>query len=156
MTSISKYRPAMLAGALAFFAAASLSAQEKQPDTADPLLGETLYQESCASCHGVNLEGQENWQSTQADGTLPAPPHDESGHTWHHGDDLLFNYAKLGGQAALEQMGVAGFNSGMPAFGEQLTDEEIWNILAYIKSTWRPRILEVQSARTEAEQLKGN
>ena len=41
------------------------------------------YQEYCASCHGVNLEGQANWRSRNQDGTLPAPPHDETGHTWH-------------------------------------------------------------------------
>jgi len=42
------------------------------------------YQELCASCHGVNLEGQPNWREYKADGSLPAPPHDEAGHTWHH------------------------------------------------------------------------
>lgn len=127
-----------------------------QPDTADPALGAELYQQSCAVCHGTNLQGQENWQSPGEDGLLPPPPHDESGHTWHHGDDLLFNYTKLGGQAALERSGITGFNSGMPPFEDLLSDEEIWNILAYIKSTWRPRIQEIQQSRTDGEQQQGN
>ncbi|MBL4613923.1 MAG: c-type cytochrome [Magnetovibrio sp.] len=95
-------------------------------------LGQTLYGANCASCHGKDLRGQPNWREPQEDGTLPAPPHDESGHTWHHDDQLLFNYTKQGGA------GVAppGFKSAMPGFGECLSDEEIWSVLSYIKSRW--------------------
>ena len=94
------------------------------------------YQEYCASCHGVNLEGQANWRSRNEDGTLPAPPHDETGHTWHHETEMLFEYTKLGGQVTLEAVGVKNFTSGMPAFGDVLTDEQIWEVLSYIRSTW--------------------
>ena len=34
-------------------------------------------------------------------------------------------YTRLGGATALEVRGGTGFNSGMPAFGETLTDDEI-------------------------------
>ena len=78
---------------------------------------------------------------------LPAPPHDQTGHTWHHDNQLLFEYTKLGGKAALSARGVTGFASGMPGFGETLTDEEIWDILAYIRSTWPERIQDIQAAR---------
>ncbi|RMH47672.1 MAG: hypothetical protein D6686_12315 [Alphaproteobacteria bacterium] len=54
--------------------------------------GRQLYAEFCASCHGANLEGQPDWQSPGPDGRLPAPPHDETGHSWHHGDALLIDY----------------------------------------------------------------
>ena len=94
--------------------------------------GEQLYAIHCASCHGDNLQGQPDWRVTNADGTLPAPPHDDSGHTWHHPDTLLFNYTKQGGQA----LAPADFKSGMPAFKEQLTDSEIWAVLSFIKSKW--------------------
>ena len=94
--------------------------------------GQPLYAEHCASCHGANLEGQADWRVTQADGTLPAPPHDDSGHTWHHPDALLFNYTKQGGQA----LAPAGFKSAMPAFQDTLTDSEIWATLSFIKSRW--------------------
>ena len=58
-------------------------------------LGQQIYAEQCAACHGDNLEGQANWQSRHEDGRLPAPPHDETGHTWHHADELLFGLAKF-------------------------------------------------------------
>lgn len=116
-----------------------------------PAQGAVLYAEFCASCHGADLQGELDWRSPKEDGTLPAPPHDETGHTWHHGDGLLFRYTKLGGQAALEATGVSGFTSGMPGFSDQLTDGEIRDILAFIKSTWPERIQEIQRQRTEGE-----
>ena len=112
--------------------------------------GETLYATNCAVCHGANLEGQEGWRTPGEDGRLLAPPHDESGHTWHHGDKLLFDYTKLGGKALMAQQGVE-FDSGMPGFGDQLTDAEIRNVLAYIKSTWPERVQAVQAERSAAE-----
>ena len=94
--------------------------------------GQTLYGAHCASCHGANLEGQPEWRSPQADGTLPAPPHNDDGHTWHHPDALLFDYTKRGGQALAPE----GFKSAMPPFAATLSDSEIWAILSFIKSRW--------------------
>lgn len=142
------------AGALFFGLGDAQAAPPVQPKTVDLAAGERLYSENCAACHGENLEGQANWQSAGSDGVLPAPPHNERGHTWHHGDALLFTYTKLGGEATLAEQGME-FKSGMPGFGETLTDQEIWDILAYIKSTWPDRVQEVQAVRTEAEQLRG-
>ena len=105
------------------------------------------YQEYCASCHGVNLEGQANWRSRNQDGTLPAPPHDETGHTWHHETEMLFEYTKLGGQVTLEEVGVKNFTSGMPAFGDVLTDEQIWEVLSFIRSTWPQHIQDAHATR---------
>lgn len=127
----------------------------RQPASADIVEGETLYATSCASCHGANLGGQSDWRSPGADGKLRAPPHDKDGHTWHHGDALLFNYTKIGGKAALAEQGM-DFDSGMPGFSDSLTDAEIWNILGYIKSTWPERMRETQASRTESEQMQGN
>lgn len=115
--------------------------------------GQALYVEFCASCHGANLEGQPDWQSPGADGRLPAPPHDETGHTWHHGDGLLFEYTKLGGREALALRDV-DFDSGMPGFGDRLSDRQIVAILNFIKSTWSERTRAMQAARTEAEQAE--
>ncbi|NNE89302.1 MAG: cytochrome c [Silicimonas sp.] len=109
--------------------------------------GIALYAEHCASCHGANLEGQPDWQSADENGILPAPPHNERGHTWHHDNGLLFLYTKLGGKEALAERGIADFNSGMPGFGETLTDDEIWNVLAFIRSTWPERVQEIQAVR---------
>lgn len=113
----------------------------------DLQIGKTVYATQCAACHGATLEGQPNWRSPDENGVLPAPPHDETGHTWHHDTGLLFEYTKLGGAKALASRGVAGFNSGMPGFAEALTDDDIWNVLAYIRSTWPKRIQEIQTGR---------
>lgn len=113
--------------------------------------GRTLYDKNCASCHGKNLEGEANWKEPNADGTLKAPPHDVTGHTWHHPDSLLFHYTKFGGADTLAKMGVKDVKSGMPAFGEQLTDAEIWGIFDYIKTYWPEKPAQHQRQISEKE-----
>lgn len=116
-----------------------LSGLGRQPQwgQADPrntrqvALGERVYRDHCAACHGTDLEGQPQWQTPRPDGRLPAPPHDESGHTWHHADEVLFRITKDGVSAL-----VPGYESDMPAYAAVLTDEEIWSVLAFIKSRW--------------------
>ncbi len=95
--------------------------------------GRSLYAEHCASCHGVSLEGQPGWQVRRPDGKLPAPPHDESGHTWHHPDAVLFALTKYGPARVI---GDPAYQSDMPGYDETLTDEQIIAVLSYIKSTW--------------------
>lgn len=117
------------------------------PIAADPgdaplvALGRKVYGTQCASCHGANLEGEKNWRQRLADGGLRAPPHDDTGHTWHHPDRLLFHITKFGGQSIAPQ----GFKSNMPKFGDKLTDREIAAVLAYIKSTWSKRVRDIQA-----------
>lgn len=120
-------------------------------DHTDPQLvaqGREIYQQYCASCHGAELEGQPNWQSRRPSGALPAPPHDESGHTWHHPDRLLFNITKFG----MKPFAPEGWVSDMPAFEGVLSDEQIWAVLAYIKSRWPERMREYQQQRNVAAQ----
>ena len=105
-------------------------------------LGATLYDYHCAACHGANLEGEPNWRERDADGYLPAPPHDVSGHTWHHPDQQLFEITKYGTEAMVG----GNYRSNMGGFGEVLTDDEILAVLAYIKSTWPPRVIERHDA----------
>ena len=136
----------MVAVAVLLFVPMDSSAGHELDDR-DITVGRTLYQQNCASCHGVKLEGQPDWRAPNADGVLPAPPHDEAGHTWHHDNQLLFNYTKLGGEGALAERGITNFKSGMPGFGDVISDDEIWNILAFIRSTWPKRIQEIQSVR---------
>jgi mono/diheme cytochrome c family protein len=97
--------------------------------------GQALYSARCASCHGKNLEGQPNWQTPLPNGRMPAPPHDKTGHTWHHADKALAGVTKLG----LKPFAGDNYESDMPAFGTILNDDEIEAILAYIKSTWPER-----------------
>ena len=107
-------------------------------------LGERVYAQHCASCHGARLEGQPNWRSRLPNGRLPAPPHDETGHTWHHADALLFAITK---QGIVPPYAPAGYESDMPAFGRTLSDDEIWAVLAFIKSRWTAP--EVREARAQ-------
>lgn len=107
--------------------------------------GEPIYAEFCASCHGADLEGQPNWRTPLPSGGLPAPPHDETGHTWHHADRQLFALTKFGGQSSAP----AGFQSNMPAFADRLTDREIFAVLAYIRSRWPSAIQDRQRRLSE-------
>ncbi len=120
----------------------------------DLVQGRVLYAENCAACHGAQLQGQPDWRTPGADGLLPAPPHDATGHTWHHSDRVLFSYTKLGGKAFLAQQG-AVFDSGMPGFGDMLTDRQIADILGYIRSTWPEDIRQAQAERSKADPQDG-
>lgn len=108
--------------------------------------GKTLYMQHCASCHGANLEGQPNWRIRMANGRLPAPPHDETGHTWHHPDKVLFGIVKFG---VVPPYAPDNYQSDMPAFRDKLSDEQINAILNYIKGTWPKEIQDQQREITE-------
>lgn len=110
-------------------------------------LGRTVYGQQCASCHGVKLEGQPDWRIRKADGKLPAPPHDETGHTWHHADGQLFRLTKDGLKPPFAP---DGYQSDMPAFGGVLTDEQIGAALSFIKNSWPAPIRARQQRITEA------
>ncbi len=109
-----------------------------KPDDAKVVaLGRQVYQARCASCHGARGEGQPNWRQPGADGLLPAPPHDASGHTWHHPDEMLFRITKYGVARAAN---LANHASAMPAYEGVLSDEEIVAALSWIKSQWPPSV----------------
>ena len=97
--------------------------------------GQEIFASTCAACHGVEGEGQPGWHVVKEDGTLPAPPLNGEGHTWHHGDGLLYQIVSQGGKS-LEGPDIPNFKSGMPAFGDLLNDEEIVAVLTYVKSLW--------------------
>lgn len=139
-----KARIAMAAGAGAVaLAAGGLLLWPSVPEVD----GRALYLDNCASCHGAALEGQPDWRRPGSSGRLPAPPHDASGHTWHHPDRVLREIVRRGSAAVVGQ----GYESDMPGFEGILTDAEIDAILDYIKSTWPDRERSFQSRVTEAE-----
>lgn len=104
--------------------------------------GKAIYNRFCSFCHGVNLKGQADWRTRKPNGRLPAPPHDETGHTWHHADALLFGIVKFG---LVPPYGPKNYQSDMPAWGSTLKDDDIWAVLAYIKSRWSPEVRKTQS-----------
>lgn len=148
----------LIAGAVAGLAAIAAAAFFNRPAppvipdfiTPEPALvarGKPIYEQKCASCHGARLEGQPDWRQRLPNGRLPAPPHDASGHTWHHPDQVLIDITKHGlvpGKTAPE-----GYESDMPAFGTSLQDADIVAVLAYIKSSWPAEALDAQRSITK-------
>lgn len=141
----------MILGALGLGAVAvgygMFGRQAEQPPYQDAQIvarGAQIYAETCASCHGTKLEGQPEWRQRDADGFLPAPPHDQSGHTWHHPDQVLFDITKYGSAKIVGQ----GYQSNMPGFEDQLNDAQIGDVLAYIKSTWPAEVVKIQTERS--------
>lgn len=134
--------PAALGALLAAGAAAGLIALRPWDghgyiDPADGQLvhrGKTVYAQYCAACHGARLEGQPDWRHRLPNGRLPAPPHDVSGHTWHHPDAQLIDIVRHGlvpGRTAPDE-----YQSDMPAYAGVIDDADIVAVLAYIKSHW--------------------
>lgn len=108
--------------------------------------GRQVYAAQCAACHGAELEGQPDWRSPLPSGRLPAPPHDENGHTWHHPDAVLFRIVKEGTAAVVG----GNYESDMPGFADVLSDAEIQAVLGYIKSTWPERERGYQESVSQA------
>ncbi len=133
------YWPAPLAGSTA-------------RDAAQIAEGRMVYQQNCASCHGVNLEGQPNWKTPNEEGNLPAPPHDASGHTWHHPDGVLLRIVNEG---SAKYIG-GGYESDMPGFKGVLSDGQIAAVLKFIKSTWPKRERDYQARLSRMEREAGN
>ena len=96
------------------------------------LQGKALYQANCATCHGRKAEGAPNWATPGPDGLYPPPPHDDTGHTWHHSDRVLYEtiYGGMGDPLR------PGSPLRMPAWGSQLSDAEIRALIEYFKSLW--------------------
>ena len=135
-----------------FFAALFVSACDEQrsigkadrSDRAQVVSGAKVYADNCAACHGTKLEGQPNWREKLPSGRMPAPPHDESGHTWHHTDEVLFGITKYG---VTPKYAPPGYQSDMPAFGDKLSDDDLWAVLSFIESHWKTK--ELLEARAE-------
>lgn len=96
--------------------------------------GEALFIQNCLTCHGEQGRGAVNWRQRQRDGSFPPPPLNGSAHTWHHPMAVLRRTIKNGG---------VPLGGTMPAFGEQLKEQEIDSIIAYFQSQWPDEIYQV-------------
>ena len=102
--------------------------------------GSRVYSRICANCHGAELDGQLGWEQPLKDGTRLAPAHSAAGESWRRTDETLFEVVKFGG----ETLKPDGKVSRMPGFEKKLTDDEIWAVIAFIKSTWPSDIQDAQ------------
>jgi mono/diheme cytochrome c family protein len=133
---------------LLLLALAACGDEDGWPPPADVVeRGEAIYQQHCAVCHGPEGEGEPGWQTQNPDLTFPAPPHDATGHTWHHGDGLLFRIVRDGG----ETIESPSFRSRMPAFGHLLSDTEIREVITYLKTLWGPEEREFQEGMSKVD-----
>ena len=109
-----------------------------RPDDPQVLrVGARIYAQQCAACHGAKGEGQPDWRDRGPDGLLPAPPHDASGHTWHHPDEQLFAITQQGLAQLINQ---PDYRTAMPVYDGVLSDDEIVAVLSWIKAQWPPEV----------------
>lgn len=90
----------------------------------DAKKGQEMYLEKCMLCHGSQGEGWD-WSKKVANPPIPVP--DLAKVTPEQSDQFLFDVVKGGGEAV-------GKTRFMPAFGFQLNDQEVWDLVAYMRS----------------------
>lgn len=96
--------------------------------------GEAVYRKNCASCHGPNGEATPGWRNPGADGKYPPPPLDGSAHAWHHSTETLEEMIRKGSPGGV---------GGMPAWDGKLTNQEIDDVIVWIKSLWPDDVYDV-------------
>jgi mono/diheme cytochrome c family protein len=100
---------------------------ERQFDMSQIVRGGQIFKQNCASCHGDNAEGANDWRKRDAQGKLPAPPLNGTGHAWHHP------------MRALKQTiyyGTARIGGSMPGWKDKLSEAQVDDILAWLQAKW--------------------
>ena len=97
-------------------------------------LGRSVYEKHCASCHGARAEGAPNWQEPDAQGEMPAPPHNAEGHTWKHSDAMLYRIVMQGWRDPFNKTK----RLTMPGFSGTLSPKEVRAVITYLKTLWTP------------------
>ena len=107
----------------------------KAPDPEAVVRGKALYAVHCIKCHQKDGVGETPipW-SIRRIGDIPAMPLNETSHAWHHGDEQLASVI----------LNSLGKDHRMPAFKNVLLAEQAFDIVAYMKSLWSPRIIACQ------------
>lgn len=96
--------------------------------TPDPVAtGREVYLRVCAQCHGEKGEGYAN--------EMNAPALDSSEHAWQHADQQIYEWI-VNGKPGLGRL--------MPAYGDQLNDQEVYAVIAYLHTLLTPQLLEMQ------------
>ena len=94
----------------------------------DPAVqGRQVFLRVCAQCHGENAEGYAN--------ELAAPALDSTEHASEHPDPQIHDWIVNG---------KLGLGRQMPAYDDQLGDDEVHMVIAYLHTLWTQEQLEVQ------------
>ncbi len=104
--------------------------------------GAAVYSKNCASCHGPNGEAITNWREQGADGRYPPPPLDGSAHAWHHSTATLERMIREGSPGV----------GGMPAWNGKLSNQEIDDVIMWIKTLWPDEIYDIWYKEIEGKQ----
>lgn len=105
--------------------------------------GEKVYRANCVGCHGQNGEATPDWRKPNEDGRYPPPPLNGTAHTWHHSTEVLKKTILKGGPP--------GFGA-MPAWEGKLTEQQVDDVIVWIKSLWPDEIYDVWYKNFEAKQ----
>ena len=109
--------------------------------------GHAIYERACAACHGANGEGVAHWEEPDANGEMPAPPHDATGHTWKHSDAMLYHIVREGWRDPFNKTQ----RLTMPSFKGQLSREETIAVIDYLKTLWRPEQRQFQAEESRKQ-----
>ncbi|MBI2173660.1 MAG: cytochrome c [Candidatus Omnitrophica bacterium] len=94
----------------------------------DAKAGKAKYDQLCAGCHGTSGKGD----GPAAGGLNPKPQDHTNGKYMNTlTDQYLFDIIKNGGVGIKK-------SPLMPAWGNQLKEPDIWNLVAYIRSLAKP------------------
>lgn len=105
---------------------------ERKLDAAQVARGKAVYERHCLECHGAGGQGQPgDWRIRDADGHFPPPPLDDSAHAWHHPTAVLLEVIREGSPAG---------QGKMPAWEGKLTEQQMQDVVAYIKSLWSDEV----------------
>lgn len=105
---------------------------ERKLDPAQVARGKAIYERHCLECHGADGRGQPgDWRVRDAEGHYPPPPLDDSAHAWHHPTAVLLNVIRDGSPPG---------EGKMPAWQGRLSEAEMQDVVAYIKSLWSDEV----------------
>ncbi|MBW8363433.1 MAG: cytochrome c [Rhizobium sp.] len=101
---------------------------DRKLDAPQVARGKVVYEKHCMECHGVGGKGQPgDWRVRDADGMFPPPPLDDSAHAWHHPTAALLEVIRDGSPQG---------QGKMPAWKGKLSEQDMQDVVAYIKSLW--------------------
>ncbi|MCO6427939.1 cytochrome c [Nitrosomonas communis] len=113
---------------------------ERNFDPAQVARGQAIFQQNCAVCHGANAEATPDWRKPLENGRYPPPPLDGTAHAWHHSTEELKRFILKGGPPG---------EGRMPGWEDKLTEQEIDDILVWIKSLWPDEVYDAWYKRIE-------